>query len=69
MQYFLPILLRYNWHACICAQSLSHVLLLQPHGLCSLPGSSVHGISQVTTLDKSKSSNLNIQPLQEGKVG
>ena len=33
----------------ICPVTKSCPALLQPHGLCSLPGSSVHGISQVTT--------------------
>ena len=51
MQYFLPILLRYNWYARVCAQSLSRVLLFCNLMDCSLPGSSVHGISQARILD------------------
>ena len=40
------------WPSCLLlAHSLSHVRLLQPHGLYSPPGSSVHGILQARILE------------------
>ena len=35
----------------MCAQSLSHVWLMWPHGLCSMPDSSVYGIFHTKILE------------------